>query len=37
MTSLIASTATSYGMRLITANDKHYKVVKDITIEVFRP
>jgi len=35
--SLIASTATSYGMKLITANDKHYKVVKDITIEVFRP
>ena len=35
--SLIASTATSYGMKLITANDKHYKVVKDINIEVFRP
>lgn len=35
--SLIASTATSYGMKLITANDKHYKVVKDITLEVFRP
>jgi predicted nucleic acid-binding protein len=35
--SLIASTATSYGMKLITANDKHYKVVKDIIIEVFRP
>lgn len=35
--SLIASTATSYGMKLITANDKHYRVVKDIVIEVFRP
>jgi len=35
--SLIASTATSYGMKLITANYKHYKVVKDITIEIFRP
>lgn len=35
--SLIASTATSYGMKLLTANDKHYKVVKDITLEVFRP
>jgi len=35
--SLIASTATSYGMKLITANDKHYKVVRDITLEVFRP
>lgn len=35
--SLIASTATSYGMKLITANDKHYSVVKDIVIEIFRP
>jgi len=35
--SLIASTATSYGVKLITANDKHYKVVRGITLEVFRP
>jgi hypothetical protein len=35
--SLIASTATAYGMTLITANDKHYRVVKDIHIDVFRP
>jgi len=35
--SLIASTATSYGMKLITANDKHYKVIRGITLEVFRP
>lgn len=35
--SLIASTAASYGMTLITADDKHYKVVKDIVLDVFRP
>jgi predicted nucleic acid-binding protein len=35
--SLIASTATNYGMKLITANDKHYKIVKDIYLEIFRP
>ncbi len=35
--SLIAATCTQYGMKLITANDKHYKVVKDLDIEVFRP
>src|SRR5574344_161134 len=33
--SLIASTATSYAMKLITANDKHYKVVKDPKTIVF--
>lgn len=33
---LIAATTTQYGMTLITANDKHYKVVKDIDIEIFR-
>lgn len=35
--SLIASTSTQYGMKLITANDKHYKIVKDIDLKVFRP
>ena len=35
--SMIASTCTSYGMELITANDKHYKIVKDLKITVFRP
>ena len=34
--SLIASTAVSYGMKLITANDKHYKIVKDIDLQIFR-
>ena len=35
--SLIASTCTQYGMTLITANDKHYKVVKELDVEIFRP
>lgn len=33
---LIASTATQYGMKLITANDKHYKIVKELDLKVFR-
>ena len=35
--SLIAATCLLYGIDIITANDKHYKVVKDLSIEVFRP
>jgi len=35
--SLIASTCTKYGLTLVTANDKHYKVFKDLDIEIFRP
>ncbi len=34
--SLIASTATLHGLTLITANDKHYRIVKELDIEVFR-
>ena len=34
--SLIAATASNYGLTLLTANDKHYKFL-DIEIEVFRP
>jgi len=34
--SMIAATCSMYGMKLITANDKHYRVVKDLDIEVFR-
>ncbi len=34
---LIASTATQYGMKLITANDKHYRRVKELDLQVFRP
>ena len=34
---LIGATAIAYGSPLLTANDKHYKVMKDIQIEKFRP
>ena len=34
--SLIGATTLLYGMKLITANDKHYKVIKDINLSVFR-
>ncbi len=35
--SLIAATCLVYGMDIITANDKHYRVVKGLNIDVFRP
>jgi hypothetical protein len=35
--SLIASTVTQYGIKLITANDKHYKIIKELEMEIFRP
>lgn len=35
--SLIASTATQYGIKLITANDKHYKIIRELDMEIFRP
>ncbi len=25
------------GMTLITANDKHYKIIKELEMQVFRP
>ena len=34
---LIASTALATGEALLTANDKHYKVVSQLEIEIFRP
>jgi len=34
---LIGATAIAYGHPLLTANDKHYKVLKDVQIEKFRP
>jgi predicted nucleic acid-binding protein len=34
--SLIAATATRYGLTLVTVNDKHYKVLKDLDMEIFR-
>ena len=34
---LIGATAIAYGLPLLTANDRHYKVLKDVQIEKFRP
>jgi predicted nucleic acid-binding protein len=34
---MIAATCSTYGLTLITANDKHYKIVKELDINVFRP
>jgi len=34
---LIGATAVAYGLPLLTANDRHYKVLKDVQIEKFRP
>lgn len=34
---LIGATASMYGMTLLTANDKHYRIIKELDIEVFRP
>lgn len=34
---LIAATAVSNGLPLLTANDKHYKMIKNLQIKCFRP
>jgi predicted nucleic acid-binding protein len=34
---LIAATCSEYGVMLYTANDKHYKMIEGLVIEVFRP
>ena len=34
---LIAATCVQYGQRLCTANNKHYKLIPDLQVEVFRP
>ena len=34
---LIGATAIAYGMPVLTGNDKHYKVLKDLKIKRFRP
>ncbi len=35
--SLIGATCTKYGLKLITVNDKHYKILKELDMEIFRP
>jgi len=34
---LIGATCSNYGLILYTANDKHYKIINDLEIKVFRP
>lgn len=34
---LIGATAVAYGLPILTGNDKHYRMVKDIQITKFRP
>lgn len=34
---LIGASCSNYGMTLYTANDKHYRIIKDLDIFVFRP
>jgi len=34
---LIGATAITYGTQILTSNDKHYKVLKDLQIKKFRP
>ncbi|MCH7771868.1 MAG: type II toxin-antitoxin system VapC family toxin [Bacteroidetes bacterium] len=34
---LIASTAISNGVKLLTGNTKHYKIIKHIELESFKP
>ncbi len=34
---LIGATAIAYSTSIMTGNDKHYRILKDIQIELFRP
>ena len=34
---LIGATCSNYGLTLCTANDKHYNVIKDLEVQIFRP
>ena len=34
---LIGATAIAYSLPILTGNDKHYNIVKDIQITKFRP
>ena len=34
---LIAATASSNGLPIFTANDKHYKIIKELDVKKFRP
>ncbi len=34
---LIAATAVTYGLPLLTGNEKHYKIIKDVDVQKFEP
>jgi predicted nucleic acid-binding protein len=34
---LIGATAISHGLPILTGNDKHYKILKDLQVKKFRP
>ncbi len=34
---LIAATALESGLQLLTANDKHYKMIEGLELDIFRP
>ncbi len=34
---LIGATAISHGLPILTGNDKHYRILKDVQIKKFRP
>jgi predicted nucleic acid-binding protein len=34
---LVAATAAEKGLPLLTANDKHYRMISELTLRVFRP
>lgn len=34
---LIAATALEHGLMLVTGNDKHYRIVDGLALQVFRP
>lgn len=34
---LIGASAITHGLPLVTGNDKHYKVLKDLDVQKFRP
>jgi len=35
--SLIAATSITNALPLITANDRHYKIIKELDLKIFRP
>ena len=34
---LLGATAITYGLPILTGNDKHYRILKDLQIKKFRP